>query len=349
MRRDATKTTYTNIYVQETSGSPANYEIDFYDLPGNTVGEKRTGTVNPFRLASIGDGAPVGAVAAQVTNSGNSAGRLVAFATPIDNVSGDFWAIADWNHELAAPLNEPVVIPVAGSIQGNGAFFRTDVAISNRTAGTSTGRFIYYDRSGTVRERDITLGLRESLVVSDFVATSFPDLTNPLGYLEFRPDQGGFSLTSRTFATNPALQGTYGTAVPALPRGSALRLGQSKIIAGLDVASLQTINARKPGTFRTNVGLVEIAGQSATVEVQVIYADIKQLVAGIRLTTVTYDLAPHQSIIDGIVGRIAASNPNVTDLRNVQLKFKVTKGQGAIIVYTSSIDNGTADQVLRTE
>ena len=154
--------------------------------------------MNPFRLASIGDGAPVGAIAAQVTNSNDSGGRLVAFATPVDNASGDFWAIADWNHELAAPLNEPVVIPVAGSLQGNGAFFRTDVAISNRDAGPSTGRFIYYDRTGAVRERDIALGLRESLVLNDVIATSFPDLTNSLGYLEFRPDQGAFSMTSRT-------------------------------------------------------------------------------------------------------------------------------------------------------
>ena len=43
------------------------------------------------------------------------------------------------------------------------------------------------------------------------------------------------------------------------------------------------------------------------------------------------------------------SQLNVTDLRNVQLKFKVTKGEGAVIVFTSSIDNGTADQVLRTD
>jgi Leucine-rich repeat (LRR) protein len=349
LRRDAARTTYTNIYIQETSGTTANYAIDFLDLSGNSVGEKRTGSVSPFRLSSIGDGAPVGAVAARITNAADSGGRIVAFATPVDNVSGDFWAIADWSHELGAPLDEPVVIPVAGSVQGNGAFFRTDVAISNRAAGSSTGTFTYFDRSGAIRNRDISLGPRESLVLNDVVATSFPDLGSALGYLEFRPEGGAFSLTSRTFATVPSLQGTYGTGVPTLPRASALRIGQSKIIAGLDVASLQTINAKKPGTFRTNIGLVEIAGQSATIEVTITYADIKQLVAGIRLTTVSYDLTAHQSIIDGIVQRIQASNPNISDLRNVQLKFKVTKGEGAVIVYTSSIDNGTADQILRTD
>ena len=79
------------------------------------------------------------------------------------------------------------------------------------------------------------------------------------------------------------------------------------------------------------------------------YADIKQVVSGIRLTTVTYELAPHQSVIDGLVQRIQATNPNVSDLRNVQVKFRVTRGEGAVVVYASSTDNGTADQVLRTE
>jgi len=350
IRRDEARTTYTNLFIQETAGSVASYEIEFFDSAGKTVGQKRAGTVNPFRLTTIGDGVPLGAVAAQVTNTADSQGRIVAFATPIDNVSGDFWAVADWNHEFNAPLNEPVVIPVAGSLHGNlNTFFRSDVAISNRSSASSSGTFTFFDSRGGTRERDIALGGGESAVLDDVVGTSFPDLGDSFGYLEFKPRQGTFSLTSRTFATAPALKGTFGTAVPALPRSSALRLGQSRTIAGLDVASLKTITAAKPGTFRTNIGLVEIGGESATVEVTVIYADVKQFVYGLRLTTLTYDLKPHQSIIDGLAPRIQASNPNVSDLRSVELKFKIVRGEGAVIVYTSSVDNGTADQVLRTE
>jgi hypothetical protein len=176
---------------------------------------------------------------------------------------------------------------------------------------------------------------------------SIPDVGEALGYLEFLPRDGGFTLTSRTFATRPGAPGSYGTGVPVLPRTAALRLGQTKTIAGLDVASLQTIGGAKPGTFRSNIGLVETSGRPATVQVTVIYNDIKQLVSGIRLTTLTYELAPHQSLIKGLAGEIQATNPNVSDLRNVQLKFQVTAGEGAVVVYVSSIDNGTADQVMR--
>lgn len=348
LRRDEARTTYTNMFVQETSGNAASYQVEFFDAAGNPAGEKRTGAVSAFRLASLNDAAPAGAIAARVTNSGQN-GRIVAFATPVDSVSGDFWAIADWNHELGAPLNEPVIIPVAGSVQGNGAFFRTDVALTNRSDSSASATLIYYDRSGPIREREIKVGPRESMVLNDIIGSSFPDLGSALGYIEFKPRVGAFSLSSRTFATVPGLAGTYGTSVPSLPRASALRLGQSKIIAGLDVASLQTINAKKPGTFRTNLGVVEIAGASATVEVTATYSDIKQVVSGVRLTTFTYELLPHQSIIDGLVQRIQQSNPNVSDLRNVQVKFRIVKGDGAVVVYASSTDNGTADQVLRTE
>ena len=152
LRRDANRTTYTNMFVQETSGAAASFEIEFYDSSGTTLGDKRTGSVGAFRLTTLGDAAPVGAVAARVANAAGSSGRIVAFATPVDSVSGDFWAVADWNHELGAPLDEPVVIPVAGSVQGNGAYFRTDVALTNRADSRSSGTLIFYDRTGTVRD-----------------------------------------------------------------------------------------------------------------------------------------------------------------------------------------------------
>ena len=354
LRRDAARTTYTNLFIQETAGQTAQYEIEYFDASGATVGPKRTGSISAFRLAVLTDSpdnpaVPTGAVAARIRNSPSSAGRIVGYATPLDTLSGDFWMVADWNRELGAALDEPVIIPVAGSLHGSlNTFYRTDVAISNRSAGAASGTFTFYDRTGARRDRIVDLAQGESTVVSDFVGALFPELGDTFGYLQFDP-RGSFSLSSRTFATVPTLPGTFGTGVPALPRSAALRLGQSKIIAGLDVASTQTIVGAKPGTFRTNVGLVEIAGQPATVQVTVVYNDIKQVVSGIRLTTITYELAPYQSIIDGIAGRIQASNPNVSDLRSVQLKFQVTKGEGAVIAYTSSVDNGTADQVLRTQ
>lgn len=353
LRRDAERTTYTNLFIQETSGQTAKYEIEFFDAAGKTAGEKKVGAVSPFRLLPITDtpadpAVPVGAVAARITNAADSTGRIVAFATPLDAQSLDFWTVADWNHEFDSPNDQPVIIPVAGSIHGSlDTFFRTDVSLTNRSAAAAGGSFVFYDAGGTTATRELSLGPGESATLNDIVGSSFAGIGSGLGYLEFLPRDGGFSLSSRTFATTPGAPGTYGTGVPVLPRSAALRLGQSRTIAGLEVASQRTIAAAKPGTFRSNIGLVETSGKPVTVQVTVIYNDIKQLVSGIRLTTLTYQLAPHQSMIKGIVGELQATNPNVPDLRDVQLKFQVTAGEGSVIVYVSSVDNGTADQVMR--
>jgi hypothetical protein len=341
----------TKVFIQETSGDAASYEIEYFDGDGKRIGETRTGSVEPFRLAILTDAAPVGAVAAKITNAAGSGGRIIGYATPIDFVSGDFWTVADWNRELGAALDEPVIVPVAGSVHGRlNTFFRTDLAVTNRSTAGGSGTLTFFDRGGPTRSREVSVAGGASLMVVDVIGTSFPDLNEPLGYIEFEPRDGGsFSLTSRTFATQPGIQGTFGTGVPVLPRSAALRLGQSKIITGLDIASPQTTNEGKPGTFRTNLGLIEIAGKSATVEVTVVYTDIKQLISGIRLATLRYDVGAHGSLNRSLAEEIRITNPNVSDLRSVQLKIRVVGGDGAVIAFTSSVDNGTQDQILRVQ
>ena len=70
-----------------------------------------------------------------------------------------------------------------------------------------------------------------------------------------------------------------------------------------------------------------------------------------RLISKTYELKPHEFLQQQNLSTriIADANPNVGDLRNVQVEFRVVGGEGAVMVFTSSIDNGSADQLLRTE
>ena len=145
------------------------------------------------------------------------------------------------------------------------------------------------------------------------------------------------------------LPGTFGTGVPSLPLSTALRLGQSRVIAGLEVASKRTIERKKPGTFRTNIGLVEVAGATARVRVTVTYADVGSVVSASRIGILEFALEPNAflliSNLADLIGQASAS----ADLRNVQLKFQLISGEGAVIPFTSSVDNGTADQVFRVE
>ncbi len=342
LQRDERNTVYTNMYLQETGGQDVNFSISYFDAAGKSVGT-RTGSIGPFRLTALGD-IPIGTVAAEIANTPGSFGRLGSFGALVDALSGDFWTVSDWNRELATPLDEPVIIPGAGWTPGQlGTFFKTDIAISNRSSTAASGTFTYFARGGGIGATDITLAAGESAILRDFIGTAFSGLGHSLGYLEFTPRSGAFSLTARIFAIS-ALPGTFGTGIPVVPKASALRLGQSKTIAGLDVAS-----GAKPGTFRTNIGIAEIDGKPTRVRMTVIYPEIRQTVTGIRVTSKDYTVLPHDSVLEGLAGLIASTNPTFSDLRNVQVKFQVIGGEGAVIVYTSSVDNGSADQVMRIQ
>jgi|GEM_PF-645289 len=346
---------HTNILIQETSGAAASFDVDFLAEDGTVVPSTSIrDTVPGFLLFRLISRVPATAVAARITNRSDSAGKLVAYATPVDEESGDFWSILDWNLQSGVDGSQPQVIPVAGTAKGaNNNFFRTDLAISNRGTGEGSGTLrYYYDGDSGVAEQRVTLQKDQSRIYNDVIGTLFPALTNKVGFFIFTPDKSNFLVTSRTFATQEGIKGTFGTGVPTIPLSSSLYVGQSRLIAGLEVASLKTISAHTPATFRTNVGLLETTGKSVSVRVTVTYADLKSqsLAAGTRLISKTFDLKPHQFLQRNVSTQIIAdANPSVGDLRNVQIEMRVVGGEGAVMVFTSSVDNGTADQILRTE
>ncbi|PYQ50485.1 MAG: hypothetical protein DMF59_10650, partial [Acidobacteria bacterium] len=132
---------HTNFFIQETAGVGVTVQTEFLSASGGTLGT-RSDTVGPFGLSQINNAAPSGTVAAILTNSGSTGGFL-AYATPVDNLSGDNWSIVDWSRQYGYVGSDAMVLPVAGVLQGaNNTFFRTDLAITN-TGSTSV--------SGTLR------------------------------------------------------------------------------------------------------------------------------------------------------------------------------------------------------
>ena len=66
----------------------------------------------------------------------------------------------------------------------------------------------------------------------------------------------------------------------------------------------------------------------------------------------TFELAAHQFLqINGITRALLGGNRDIDygDLRNLQLDVEVIGGAGQVVPYTSSIDNGTGDSVLRVD
>ena len=56
--------------------------------------------------------------------------------------------------------------------------------------------------------------------------------------------------------------------------------------------------------------------------------------------------SPPRSLVTDILG---SGRDAVGDLRGLEADFQVVAGTGAVMVYTSSVDNGTNDSILRTD
>ena len=70
------------------------------------------------------------------------------------------------------------------------------------------------------------------------------------------------------------------------------------------------------------------------------------------IASANFDLGPGQFLqINGVSQAIigASTRNTLGDLFNMQLDFEVISGQGAVVVYTSTLDNGTGDSILRTD
>ncbi len=158
-------------------------------------------------------------------------------------------------------------------------------------------------------------------------------------------------ITSRTYTTLSGQSATFGTAVPTLPLSYAIRAGQMRRIGGFEDASLSNVTTGRAGTFRTNFGLLEVAGQSATVRVTLRYTHPGQLAASSVAATREFPLVPRQFALTNNIANwvLGATRTNLGDLRNLQVDFEVISGSGQVIPFISSVDNGSGDSISRTE
>ena len=141
-------------------------------------------------------------------------------------------------------------------------------------------------------------------------------------------------------------------AVEARRRGDVPddRLG----VSGFDDAGDDTVNAATPATFRTNVGLIETSGKEVTVRVtlcNVVSENSRSMSAS--LPNHDYVLAPNQFLmLHQIAKQVLGDDRDKAfrgDLKNLYVEFQVVEGEGSVVVFTSSIDNGTGDQVLKMD
>jgi len=357
-----------DLYLQEAAGLSAVTKTEFFDTRGVRL-DSRTDSIGAFGVIELRGIVPAQAVSAVVTNLSENGARLVAQAVLVDQATGDLTNIVDWNARNATSAGSAQLIPLVVTTEPE-ARPRTELTIVNSGAQASSGTVTLFAagsgrrravRLGTtggssaiqsmaVSSRQVTLEPGQAQVVSDVLAFMGSGASSS-GYVVFAPAGGSsFTVTGRSYS---AADGNYGTGIPSVAVASGLRIGESRKIAGVEDASAANVRGGKAGTFRTALGLIETAGQSVTVRVTMRYAAaVPGGLADVRASAKReYTLSPRQVISFREIGRemFGPGRDSLGDLHNLQIDVDVIGGQGAVIPYTVSTDNGSGDTVMRLE
>jgi hypothetical protein len=257
------------------------------------------------------------------------------------------------------PRPDSLIIPAIGHAAGaNGSKFESDIRVTNISALPMT-YMLNFTPSGAagsqaIRQTTLQIDPGQSTALDDILSSFFgvgsvAGNTSSLGTLEIRPlsttSTGLGSTTSlsavtatvassRTYSVTEAGT-TFGQYIPAIPFTQFV--GKSTDPAQPNILSIQQVSESKDNAagYRTNVGLVEAAGEPANVTISVFDKDDS------LLGTIPVTLAPgeHRQM-----NSFLASNNIFTS--EARLEFQVTSPTGRISAYASVIDNRTNDPLL---
>ena len=341
----------TDLYFQEVNGQAATVSVDLLSATGGVVAT-RTATVEAFGLSQITDPLPSAAVAAVVTNTSTGSARIQAYALVTDTRTSDVWSVGDWTQYYGYPMTDPVIIPVSGKTAGlNGSSFRSDLAIMNTGTSSASGTLTYYPDFGPSIDRVLTLGGRESRILTNVVETLF-GINKPtaVGSLVFTPTTGSFVTSGRVYTVG-GTGSTFNSSVPAVSSAFTLSAGQVKKLSGIEDATVVTAKARKAGTYRTNFGLVETKGEAVTVRATLRYTAVQGSAAAVGVSSADFALAPRQFVMfSSITSAVLRERRfDFGDLHDIQVDFEVISGNGNALVFVTTTENGTNDTSLRLE
>jgi uncharacterized repeat protein (TIGR01451 family) len=244
------------------------------------------------------------------------------------------------------PPPDALIIPAVAHADGINSRFQSDVRVSNTSA-----RLITYQLTFTPSgESGMTQGQQTQFAIEPGRTVALDDILkswfgtgesgSAIGTLEIRPltqtnaasevfgalaNLTSFA-SSRTF--NVTANGTFGQYIPAVPFASFV--GRERLL------SLQQI--AQSSRYRTNLGIVEGSGNSASLLVRVFGE------SGQYLTDFPVNLRGGQHLQLNAFLR----EQGIGTLNDGRIEIEVLSGNGLVTAYASVLDNETSDPLLVT-
>jgi subtilisin-like proprotein convertase family protein len=311
----------SNLGVTEVDGGTGEVEIRLFDHDGSLLSVTlhtalAYGHMQLPLFGGIG-GASVDAARAEVSVTSGDA-RIIAYGSVVDNLSGD--AVFVPGVRLPRPttaLVVPAVIHAEGAVGTN---WRSDLWLLNAAESAVTVSLAYHPSTGgaaTTVPLDLSAG--ELRRLDDVVSGTFA--VAGTGSIEVSGD-GLSSLIVTSRAWNDAPTGSFGQFIAARGLEESAGAGETLRLTHLD----------SDDTFRTNIGLTEVAGE--TVSARLVLLDA----SGAETASTTINLGPRENRQLNVAQLGAA-------LRNGQAHVEILSGSGRILAYASVVDNRTGDAI----
>jgi hypothetical protein len=316
---------HTNLGISEAAGKPASLIVNAFDgagkqlfsLPTQINGGQQL-LLSSF-LAEHGVTSESNARVEVKVASGD--GRVTPFASVVDSASNDPFLVPPTT--LSATGSNRYVIAGVADLVNPFATWRSDLRMFNAGAGAQSATLTFFPlgNPGASVSKDITIQPGQVQPLDNLVQSVF-GLSNVSGSLHVTTGSNApLIVTSRTF--DQTANGTLGQFITAVTPADAVGAGDR---------SLQILQAEESPRFRTNIGIVEVTGKPATVEITITLPD-SRLSPKISVPLAAFE-ARQLPVINSIFGGNVA-------VYNARVSVKVTDGAGKVTSYASVVDQAT--------
>ncbi|HUR83060.1 MAG TPA: hypothetical protein VM733_20045, partial [Thermoanaerobaculia bacterium] len=319
----------TNLGFVEGSGVPATFRARLFDGNGNVLQSitrelAAFGQLQQNMTALFGDLAlEDGRVEVETISQG---GLVSAYASVLNNRTNDPLMVFPVQ---PARFTSPryVLAGIAEFVAPDGRNFHSDMRMYNAGNTPVTVTLWYYDRGQSEPgqpPRQVTLAPGQVKSYNDVLPALWPGLAGGGSIVATAPPDSSLVLTAQTYSRQPD-GGTKGQFIPGVTSREATGRGQR---------ALEVLQLEQSAQYRSNVGVVEVTGQPATIEIGLFEPDTK------ASAFVQWDLKANEYIQ---FDRILEAMGHLGTVYNGRVSIRVVGGEGRVYAYGSTVDNRTED------
>ncbi len=315
----------TNLGIVEGSGKPADVQVTVFDASGKKLTEfvQKLKAAEHQQLNSVlatkGITLEDGRIELKVISD---TGKITGYASVIDAITSDPSLVPAV--ELSRVIASRFIVPGVADYTTERASWRTDMRLFNSSPNPVNATLTFYPENKPQESKSVSLSIAPGEVkVLDGILRNLFKLRDVGGAVHVNTTSNvSLIVTARTYDQRP--EGTVGQFIQAVTVAASIGLGDK----AQEIQQLE-----ESVRYRTNLGLAEVSGKSATVEVTAIVPDSTIPIRRI------YQLAPNQfTQITQIFKQL-----NLPIAYNARLSLRVISGEGKITGYGSMIDNKTQD------